>query len=231
MNSFELYLAGKPVGNYREMCPKCNGGTTKEKSLAITVEDQEILWFCHRASCTFKGRIKNYSESRGEVFEKPIVFRPLPVDKPNYFRLTVYDNEQENRGYVYRIKEQYRGSGLPKNINEYDSDWCGLHFPKHIGGSRAILVEDHKSATMMAADGFPAVALLGTHLNEAKIDYLINQGIIWLTLALDPDATGKSIQLSRQWTLIDQIIALDKDYKDMSHEERAEFSKKYGEVG
>lgn len=38
-----------------DLCPSCEGGATKEKSLSVTRRDGVLLWKCHRASCTFTG--------------------------------------------------------------------------------------------------------------------------------------------------------------------------------
>jgi hypothetical protein len=41
----------------REICPKCGGGASKERTLSITVdEDGWLLWHCFRASCGAQGR-------------------------------------------------------------------------------------------------------------------------------------------------------------------------------
>lgn len=41
----------------REVCPECCGGSTKEKSLVLTLDEQGyLLWKCHRASCECRGK-------------------------------------------------------------------------------------------------------------------------------------------------------------------------------
>lgn len=37
------------------VCPKCNGGSTREGSFAVTRRGGALLFVCHRASCGFKG--------------------------------------------------------------------------------------------------------------------------------------------------------------------------------
>jgi hypothetical protein len=37
------------------LCPSCNGGRTREKSLSITNKDGGLVWVCHRASCGSAG--------------------------------------------------------------------------------------------------------------------------------------------------------------------------------
>lgn len=38
-----------------EICPACQGGSTKEGSLSISRRGGILLWHCHRASCKFSG--------------------------------------------------------------------------------------------------------------------------------------------------------------------------------
>lgn len=40
----------------RGICPACDGGSTKEASLAISRDDGILKFKCHRASCNFRGR-------------------------------------------------------------------------------------------------------------------------------------------------------------------------------
>lgn len=39
-----------------QLCPKCGGGRTKERTLSVARDAGELVWICHRASCRFKGR-------------------------------------------------------------------------------------------------------------------------------------------------------------------------------
>lgn len=69
----------------REVCPFCNGGSSGERSLNVSVRDGAILWNCHRASCLEKGGVgegcKLVRTSQGEE-RKP--------------RVTPYDGELVN---------------------------------------------------------------------------------------------------------------------------------------
>ena len=112
---------------------------------------------------------------------------------------------------MYRRKNP--NSSKPKTINDFKEGWVGLHFPQIIGSSEALLVEDMFSAEAMSPL-YPTIALLGTTLNEKKIDYLIKCGIINLSIALDADATRKAIALQRKWWMIKKIVPLRKDLKN-----------------
>jgi hypothetical protein len=54
----ELLALGLEKGtSMRDICPKCGGGSSKEKSLSITINDEGwLLWNCFRASCGLQGR-------------------------------------------------------------------------------------------------------------------------------------------------------------------------------
>lgn len=43
------------IGDQRCVCPDCRGGKSKEKSLSVTIKQDGIVWFCHRAKCGMKG--------------------------------------------------------------------------------------------------------------------------------------------------------------------------------
>jgi len=52
-----IYLESYYAGQQRRQCPRCGGGSTKEKCLAIKVEDVSATWLCHRSSCGWSGGV------------------------------------------------------------------------------------------------------------------------------------------------------------------------------
>jgi hypothetical protein len=42
-------------GEQRVTCPKCQGGNGKERSLAVQIRADSIIWNYHRATCGWKG--------------------------------------------------------------------------------------------------------------------------------------------------------------------------------
>ncbi len=54
-----ILAVNMPLGtSMREICPRCGGGTKREKSLSLTLtEDGNLLWKCHRASCNDAGKL------------------------------------------------------------------------------------------------------------------------------------------------------------------------------
>ena len=52
-----IYLESYYAGQQRRQCPRCGGGSTKEKCLAVKVEDAAATWLCHRSSCGWSGGV------------------------------------------------------------------------------------------------------------------------------------------------------------------------------
>ncbi|BBN17233.1 twinkle protein [Marchantia polymorpha subsp. ruderalis] len=51
-----IILPSYAPGQYRIVCPECDGGTNREKSLAVGIDDTGLaLWICHRGTCGWKG--------------------------------------------------------------------------------------------------------------------------------------------------------------------------------
>lgn len=48
-----------------ELCPACQGGSTREGSLSVTRREGSLLWHCHRASCGFSGGEHASGSARG----------------------------------------------------------------------------------------------------------------------------------------------------------------------
>jgi DNA primase len=97
-------------------------------------------------------------------------------------------------------------------------------YPK-VGSKSLIVVEDQFSA-IRAADYCTAVALLGTNLNEERAYALRKFSPGYQRyLALDQDAFDKAVKLTVQYRglLGLRLLTLDKDLKDLTNEELAEF--------
>lgn len=56
------------------VCPLCHGGANGDVSLAVTVSPAGVMFFCHRASCEFKG----YINPQGKENEFIRTFNPRP---------------------------------------------------------------------------------------------------------------------------------------------------------
>jgi len=209
MKNIELDLLDLPDGTVRIICPVCQGGSSKEKSLAVTKDGENVVWYCHRASCSEKGGL-----GKGKVRNKnfqPTQKSAVDRDIRGYSRQPINDNEGGCWGWIHRANNK---GVIPKTINNYSSDWCGLHFPKRITKNYALAVEDRASAVCMA-EYFPCFSLQGVHLNDAKVEYLLTQGITHVIIGLDEDATNVALKLQREWWIVKDLVYLDKDVKDM----------------
>jgi len=83
-----------------------------------------------------------------------------------------------------------------------------------------IIVEDQLSA-VRACRYLTSVALLGTNLSYKNINEIKDLGLSPVFLALDNDAITKAIKFVQQYrsVLPIRLVRLDKDIKDMTHEE------------
>ena len=64
---------GDPGRTEHLICPRCNGGRTREKSLAVTVDDDAggITYVCHRGSCGWRGGTRT-GAGRPMTSERPV---------------------------------------------------------------------------------------------------------------------------------------------------------------
>jgi len=137
--------------------------------------------------------------------------------------MLILDNLGDKRGVTWRVKPEYKSRITPKNINDVQQDWCMLHFPATVQGRSVILVEDIASAEKMFPY-YPCVALLGVNLNEVKMEYLLQQGINHVIIALDNDATRQAIRIARKWIVKLSILPLERDLKDETDERLKEIA-------
>jgi len=81
-----------------------------------------------------------------------------------------------------------------------------------------VIVEDQISALRLWQMNYKAVALLGTHLNMARVRIIQRLRARRTVFALDPDATDKAFEFARKWGLAlpsVRVALLEKDIKDM----------------
>ena len=85
-----------------------------------------------------------------------------------------------------------------------------------------VVVEDQISAMRLWQMNYKAVALLGTHLNMARVRILQRMRAKRVVLALDPDATDKAFEFARTWGLAlpnVRVALLEHDIKDYVDDE------------
>lgn len=94
LNSKGIQLPKYQPGQYNALaCPKCGGGTTKERSLNVNIGEggSTASWLCHRGTCNFSGSINSGSSaSPGEhpLAQLAVTLNPYLRDKRcRYLRL------------------------------------------------------------------------------------------------------------------------------------------------
>jgi len=123
------------------------------------------------------------------------------------------DKEQSELGYKYTKAQHY----LTKET-------CNLHYAYNtspINNGWVILVEDVISAIRVSRFR-QGVALLGTHLNDKKVQNLLAWGAKNVVIALDPDALGKAIAIKKKYGIFFdtfRVVSLTNDPKDLTHEQ------------
>jgi hypothetical protein len=117
------------------------------------------------------------------------------------------------------VDRDFSGRRNLKAIAYWFNDVVKLYFTP-VSGEECVIVEDIPSA-IKASRLKPAVALMGTHLNDKQAN-LIRSLYSKVIFALDEDATNKSVKLANKYRLyFDEVavLPLAKDIKDTSYEE------------
>ncbi len=231
----------------QETCPACLGGTSGDLSLSLTRVNEGVLYNCYRALCNFRGfegatyaisnkpnkkqfKPKKFTAATGllksqhySFMEEKYELSTYDLDKNGFKRIPERDSymmpTMNERGYVTGCIDRAFWGRKPKTILYKFMDFPSLSFayrPESIQGKPVLLVEDVLSS-IKASKFMPTAALLGTNISEKEINYLKKiTDTIWI--ALDNDATEKSIAYKRKYNLYFKelkIIPLFKDIKDM----------------
>lgn len=132
----------------------------------------------------------------------------------------IYDPNFKERGQVFR---SYAEGVVPKTLNRmHNEDSVASSWYKFIRkSSTLVLVEDQMSAIKLAPHTH-SLALLGTHLSEAKAKEIIEASYDRVIISLDNDATYESIKTQlafRNRIKNFYVVGLGKDIKDMTQKE------------
>jgi len=249
-----------PVGGSRSglVCPKCGGGQSGEPSFSVTVGPEGIWYKCHRASCGLGG-LRSGLEPGRPTDPAPFEPRPYPhnlATPPDGHwiwpklgieagslasaRLGVYTRFADPDEIVWEVRDfdlKPRGHISRAYSSKFIRSWRTEPGP-WMGFFRGLcprlwIVEDMVSAAKISLAGFPALALLGTHLSpEGRAElgaYLRRLNAPVVRVALDPDAAAKGSALARDLTFRlgrDTIfVPLSQDPKDLTRAELAEVLK------
>lgn len=80
-----IEYANKPEGWAKsgQLCPECQGGTHKEVSLRVSVQDGWLSWICFRDSCQFSGRYPVIHRTKmvgnDEIMPRTPVVQSIPL--------------------------------------------------------------------------------------------------------------------------------------------------------
>lgn len=234
-----------------QLCPSCEGGPNGKRTLSVSRINGILLWHCHRDSCTFSGRWggragigkQSKKPARGMVGRTYVrTASSLPTEVKDYLhgKLLLTDrhigkaqlgwDEQDNRLVqpVFTYDGEIAGCCLraldgrePKSKSHTEEGVMAWY--THRGSQQLIIVEDIFSA-IRASDYMNSVALLSTHLNAERVEQIRAAGFTRAFLALDRDAFTKSVHYAKSFRsrLALTPVQLNKDIKDMTHEEANE---------
>jgi hypothetical protein len=246
-----MFLASdlSPGDTIRVVCPRCNGGSSRESSLTITRDlDNSLVWNCFRDNCTEKGRSGNgdYIPVAKEQERKPvkrfegkttslsehrlgIIKKKWGIDEPPYWywtpdyggriAMSVRSPKYMHRGWVLR---DMRGVARSKALTYIDEGEVAQSWYRINHNAPTVVVEDIPSAVRVNMSGANAVALLGTLVNEDKAIEIARYAPRPIVIALDQDATAKAFQIARKFGLVwddYRILPLQKDVKDMEEDD------------
>lgn len=132
----ELLAAGLPMGlSMRAVCPACQGGSDRERSLSITRTSDGLKWHCFRSSCPEQGVTTGgaYARTEAPTAKKPHepylgAWYTLEEPDRDYFldRFDLsYTDEigwNDDGQYVLRILDRY---GQRRGFNVRRGGWTG----------------------------------------------------------------------------------------------------------
>lgn len=141
-----------------QMCPECHGGSSKEKSMRVSVNDGWLNWRCFRDSCKFKGghrigapRISSSSDDRPAQSSAVRM-----IDMPDYLERTLYekhlisDHAIEWAGWKYAPIYNGRGPRVCMPILDPDGVKRGYSWRSYNGESpKAIITKLKADSPMM----------------------------------------------------------------------------------
>lgn len=235
----------------REICPMCEGGSTRERSLSCKRTGVVISFTCWRASCGYSGRVvsgETYNtrqpkknrrvydivgvpDSARAVLESKVKSQSLR-EQTGYVHLTgrdafafpIFRSNGMIAGHVLRT---YEKGDFPKALvqsHEYRGCawWSDTESPKVI-----VIVEDIPSAAWLNdVTGIAAVALMGASLSEDKTHDILSARPSCIIVCLDPDALVAALDMANTLKArTDAMVLVHNlpiDIKDMSDKEVAE---------
>ena len=211
----------------REVCPKCDGGSTREESLSIRPLDDGLIHklSCWRATCgwyAFVGgvdvksvtkKVKTGSVYRDETFPLRVLGHKLGSTYGlGHLHMLAHGWTEDGTGttLVMPVRDPYgrirghvtRTFDTPKRCYTYKATsqpWLDWWFDLN-NPAPVVIVEDALSACRLQGCGFNAVALLGTSMTTEQAQEIASVADDRpVHLALDRDAFQKSLYLYNRY--------------------------------
>ncbi len=210
--------------NLRVNCPNCGG----KKTLSISKFDGKLVWNCFKAACVIGGRenvgrsrneIRNTLNGIQNKFERKSPDIPTVLSNPYSSNATIKYLKDNNSLHAFEsglVRIQYHpaenrvlffnqsekgcvGRSILKGIKPKWKAYGDTSELFTVGNSEhGVLVEDAASACSVASTGhYSGICLLGTHMNREQKRTIIER-YKTVIIALDKDATRKSILLLQQ---------------------------------
>lgn len=243
-----LHAASLKLGeNVRVVCPMCGGGSTKEKSLSITLEnDGTLKWNCFRAKCessrgttfTYGNQLEKAVKKKTHVFkgttealtDKAKVYIALKwgiKEPPEHWywtddyggriAMSIRSPMYVHRGWVLRAVNP---NSKKKALTFVDEGEQGISWYKTQPQRGTVIVEDIPSA-VRASKYINAVALLGTGVGEDRALEIATHAPRPIIMALDQDATELSFKWAQKYKLLWEdvkVYPLKNDIKNMEED-------------
>lgn len=137
----------------------------------------------------------------------------------------IYDPDSKQRGTSYRSYEDGVAAKAVIELKEGDDVVCQSWYRWKLTSDVLVIVEDQMSAIKLAPH-VHSLALLGTHISDAKAEEIAKLKYKKVILSLDNDATGEAIKLVLKFrNKIKNLFVhgLGKDIKNMNEEELNEY--------
>jgi hypothetical protein len=228
----EVKLIASELGDgesVREVCPFCQGGSSGERSLNVSVRDGAILWNCHRASCLEKGgagsgKLVRTSEGPRKARVTPYegALEYLSEDWQDYLAKRIgwdawhlreghpmFAPDEERVAFpIYSpmgvrrgwVLRSYQPFAKYKTLTRMDVEEPHLSYYRPNNTPHVVVVEDIPSA-VRAARYADAVALCGGGCSP-EYAMEIAEHYPNVTWALDNDATSTAMRLCKQHSIL-----------------------------
>jgi hypothetical protein len=221
----------------RKLCPKCQGGRSRELSLSSVEVEGLTVWKCWRAKCGYRDMQltsdapprslpayrqlpqalplnAKHLEYLAKYHITPEIAAAYGIQGTSYDRLLlpIYSPRGTLRGWNVRGTQKGQSKANIYCTGHLTAAWFRAWDTCIEPNAPVIAVEDQLSAIRFAAAGITAVSLLGTNVSQAKIMEIdkVSHGN-WL-LALDADAIGKALINSTRHGI--KVLRLSRDAKN-----------------